>query len=80
VGTTFGFGATGFKGNEVVSYWLTSPDGLVYETYEEMITSSGDGRVDVLWSVPGGAPAGTWVMTIKGLESGVARFIQFEVS
>jgi hypothetical protein len=77
-GTVFTFHAIGYRDGEYVSYWITGPGNLVYEAFPLGATASWDGSVRVSWSPPYGAPAGTFVMTLQGVRSGVARGVAFE--
>jgi hypothetical protein len=78
-GTTFSFAATGFDQGERASYWFTAPDGTVFAAFDRMAKSNNDGRMDISWASPGDAPRGTWVLTIQGINSGVARGILFDI-
>jgi hypothetical protein len=78
-GTNFAFAAFGYEDGEKVSYWLTGPDGQVHDAYPEGAKTNSDGRVDITWPAPADALRGTWVITIQGLESDVARGVPFEI-
>jgi hypothetical protein len=78
-GTEFSFAALGFKDDETVSYWFTGPDNVIHDAYPSGDSANGDGRVDIRWRAPADAPRGTWVITIQGLKSNVARGVPFEV-
>ena len=78
-GTKFAFAALGFKGKERVSYWLTGPDSVIHAARPAGAKSSKDGRVDLTWTAPANALRGTWVITIQGLESDVARGVPFQI-
>ena len=78
-GTTFAFAATGFKDNELISYWITGPDGLVKAAYDREARANSDGRVDLTWSAATNAASGTWVLTAQGIKSHVARGIPFVI-
>jgi hypothetical protein len=78
-GSQFDFAALGFKTKEKVSYWFTGPDGVVHAAYPEGASANSDGRVDLSWRAPTDAVHGTWVITIQGLKSGVARGVPFEI-
>jgi len=78
-GSQFDFAALGFKKKETVSYWFTGPDGVIHAAYPEGDKANSDGRVDLSWRAPSDAIRGTWVITIQGLKSGVARGIPFEI-
>ncbi len=78
-GTEFAFAATGFDDEEDVSYWITAPDAHVYEAFPKGAESNDDGRVDITWFAPHYAPQGTWVITMQGYDSDVARAIPFDV-
>jgi hypothetical protein len=78
-GSTFAFAATGFDRDERVSYWFTAPDGSVFAAFSQHAKANRDGRVDISWASPADAPRGSWVVTIQGVKSGVARGIGFQV-
>ena len=78
-GSQFDFAALGFKKKETVSYWFTGPDGVIHAAYPEGDKANSDGRVDLSWRAPADAIRGTWVITIQGLTSGVARGVPFEI-
>jgi hypothetical protein len=78
-GSQFAFAALGFKKKETVSYWFTGPDGLIHAAYPAGDSANSDGRVDLSWRAPSDAMRGTWVITIQGLKSGVARGVPFEI-
>lgn len=78
-GTTFAFAATGFDSEEKVSYWLTAPDGEVYDSWHRARSPNKDGRIDFTWQSPSDAMLGTWVMTMQGYDSQVARAIPFKI-
>ncbi|HMO56487.1 MAG TPA: hypothetical protein PKA05_01360 [Roseiflexaceae bacterium] len=77
-GTRFFFAATGFRSSEVVSYWITAPDTRIVGAFPSGAKAY-RGRVDLNWVAPAGSPAGVYVMTIQGLNSGIARGIPFEI-
>jgi hypothetical protein len=78
-GTTFAFAALGYDDKEKISYWLTGPDGKVFAAYPERVSANHDGRVDITWTSPPNAQTGTWVITIQGLHSNLARAVPFEI-
>jgi hypothetical protein len=78
-GTTFSFAATGFDKRERASYWFTAPDGTVFATFDRKAKANPDGRVDISWASPADAPHGTWMLTIQGIDSDVARGIPFHI-
>jgi hypothetical protein len=78
-GTQFDFAALGYREKEKVSYWFTGPDNVIHAAYPEGDRANSDGRVDLNWQAPADAVRGTWVITIQGLNSGVARGIPFEI-
>ncbi len=78
-GTTFTFTAIGFHDGEEVSYWITGPGNVIYDAFPRGTRANGLGQVTVSWTPPYGAPAGTFVMTLQGIRSGVARGIAFEL-
>jgi hypothetical protein len=78
-GTVFAFVALGYDDEEDVSYWLTGPDGQIHAAYPGGAQANRDGRVDINWTSPRDALTGTWVITIQGLSSNVARGVPFEV-
>jgi hypothetical protein len=78
-GTTFSFAANGFDSDERVSYWVTAPDGNVRDSAHRGAGTNGDGRTDFAWTSPADAMAGTWVMTMQGYDSSVARAVPFQI-
>lgn len=78
-GTTFAFAATGFGKKEKISYWFTGPDNIVHASFSQEIKTNEDGRVDISWASPANAPKGTWVITIQGITSKMARAVTFEI-
>ena len=78
-GSEFTFAALGYRDGEKVSYWFTGPDNVIHAAYPEGDRANSDGRVDLSWRAPADAVRGTWVITIQGLNSGVARGIPFEI-
>ncbi|MEI6778884.1 MAG: hypothetical protein WCK70_18450 [Chloroflexales bacterium] len=78
-GTTFSFAATGFNALERASYWFTAPDGSIFAAFDRVVKSNDIGRVDISWASPTNAPHGTWVLTIQGINSNVARGIPFHI-
>jgi hypothetical protein len=77
--TMFAFLATGFRRGEEVSYWITGPDGLVYESFPRGVRAQPDGAIQFTWQSPGDATPGRWVMTMQGIDSGRARAVAFEI-
>jgi hypothetical protein len=77
--TEFAFTALGFRNEETVSYWFTGPDGAIHDAYPSGDSANDDGRVDIRWRAPDDALRGTWVVTIQGLRSNVARAVPFEI-
>jgi hypothetical protein len=77
--TEFAFAALGFRNEETVSYWFTGPDGAIHDAYPSGDSANDDGRVDIRWRAPDDAIRGTWVITIQGLRSNVARGVPFEI-
>lgn len=78
-GTTFYISAFGFDKREDISYWITGPDNRIYAAFPSGVESGHEGEVDIGWTPPPGAPAGIYVMTLQGIESGVARGVPFEL-
>jgi len=78
-GTTFAFAALGYDKKEKVSYWFTAPDGQVFAAFPEQKHTDDHGRVDIRWIAPSNAPTGSWVITIQGIKSNVARAVPFEI-
>lgn len=78
-GSYFGFYALGLEANEQVSYWISAPGGVVFEAFPSGAYTDDNGRVNLAWTSPAGVKAGTWVLTVQGLDSGRARAIPFEV-
>jgi hypothetical protein len=79
LGTVFSFTALGFRADEKVSYWVTGPGNRIYEAFPAGAVTGSDGVVRVSWSPPAGSPPGTFVLTVQGLRSGVARGIAFDL-
>jgi hypothetical protein len=74
-GTTFRFTSPDFRGGELVSYWLTDPDGTV--AAGGRLTAGADGHIDFSYTLAAGATPGRWAMSAAGWESdhyGVASF------
>lgn len=78
-GDTFAFAARGYKSGETLSYWVTAPNGTIYAARPESYKANTDGRVDFRWTSGRDASPGTYVMTIQGISSGVARAVRFEI-
>jgi hypothetical protein len=78
-GTSFQFAARGFKAAEILSYWVTAPDGTIFAARPEALKSDKNGRVDFRWGSPADAPSGIYVMTVQGIKSNVARGVAFEI-
>ncbi len=77
-GTTFMFAATGFDTDERVSYWITDPNGVIFQSFHRG-TEADDGRVDFSWTAPDDAQAGRWVMTMQGYDTNRARAVPFYI-
>src|SRR5258706_535277 len=54
-------------------------DGQIHAAYPSGAQANRDGRVDINWTAPRDALTGTWVITIQGLKSNVARGVPFEI-
>lgn len=78
-GSTFAFAANGYDRREKISYWITGPDGLIYETFHRGDQANRHGRVDIEWISPTDAAQGRWVITMQGFESSKARAIPFMI-
>jgi hypothetical protein len=63
-GTTFSFAGSGFRDGEIVSYWLTGPDGAVYQG--GAATARADGTVTFSYAVGSGTQPGEWRMSASG--------------
>lgn len=63
-GTTFKFFAEGFKGDEVVGYWLSDPDDNVVRVDLEVIASP-SGVINWEWTAPADARRGEWRMIAR---------------
>jgi hypothetical protein len=77
-GTIFAFAGTSFQAGETVSYWLTGPDGRVYEGgYAE---ANSEGRVDFSHETDEDTQLGRWLMSAYGLTSDRLGIVAFVVS
>jgi hypothetical protein len=75
VGTSFTFSGSGFEGEEIVSYWLTGPNGMAYEGGDVVV--SDNGSVSFSYTIGAGSQGGMWQMSAYGQSSdrlGVATF------
>lgn len=71
------FLGTGFKGNEVISTWLTGPSQQVQAgDYQK---ADGDGRVGFQMRIPRHFQPGRWAITMHGLDSGDEAIATFDV-
>ncbi len=77
-GTTFSFYASGFRRDEDVNFWGTTPSGDV-ETNAKGVRANRDGRAEWSWIAPANAAPGVWTMTARGAASRVIRQISFTV-
>lgn len=78
-GTQFAFYATGFNGNEKVSYWFNAPDGRVYGDKVDYVVYAYRGRADWTWQSPQDAPQGYWTAVAHGIGSNRQRVVHFIV-
>jgi hypothetical protein len=78
-GDTMSFGANGYKKQEHVSWWVTGPDNVVHDAGPEGTKANNSGEISFRWRLPEGSMPGTWVMTMQGVDSGVARAVSFQV-
>jgi hypothetical protein len=67
-GTSFLFTDTGFKPEEPLAYWATSPEGVAYSS-DQGFWASMEGEIAVEWASPPDAMGGIWRMTIRGQNS-----------
>jgi hypothetical protein len=78
-GTEFRFNVYGFRGDEAISYWITGPDGKVFDANPNKKKADKNGKASVQWTAPTSAPRGVWVITIQGIKSNRAKGVRFEV-
>lgn len=77
-GTTFTFEANGFKPGERVGTWAVRPDGSEVEQFpDEYVYADEQGSFRWTWTAPHDAPAGTWTMNIRGIQTRVEWSILF---
>lgn len=82
-GTVFTFRAGGFRPNERVGAWLSSPSGANIDLVPgEGVTIIADsaGEATWQWSSPADAPGGAWIGRARGTVSGFAVAIPFTLS
>lgn len=83
VGTTFTFTASGYEDGERVGYWLTLPDGTL-QRFDHELRAGEDGTVTWSYTVPAGAPTGTYVMAARssqsdGVDNDMSYVLRFNV-
>jgi hypothetical protein len=78
-GTTFNFYAEGFADGEMISYWLTMPDGTVIRTNNvpekeaDEKPADGTGRFEVSWTAPEDAQHGIWHLSVRPVNAEIVE-------
>ncbi len=67
----------GFTPGEIVSYWLTAPDGTVLDGAEAL--AAGDGSVGFGWTAIAPTPIGYWHVAAYGQSSDRLGTVAFRV-
>lgn len=81
--TTFSFSATGFRADERIGAWLSSPDGASVDLDPGKgvtILADADGLAVWQWRSPADALGGTWIARARGVQSGFEVAIPFTVA
>ena len=78
-GSAFRFTIGGVEEWEIVSYWITAPDGTIAYALPATLMVGRYGVATLEWAPPAGSVAGRYVITVQGLSSHVARAVPFEV-
>lgn len=78
-GTTFAFFATGFDGEELVTYWFNGPGGVNIGDPENFKTYTYEGRADWTWDSPTDAPRGHWTAIVHSPATARERVIHFKL-
>ena len=78
-GSAFRFTIGGLEEWEIVSYWITAPDGTIAYALPATLMVGRYGVATLEWAPPAGSVAGRYVITVQGLSSHVARAVPFEV-
>ena len=78
-GTTLQARGEGFKSGELVSAWITRPDGTADQVPASPLEPIG-GRIQFSYAIPAGAPLGVWAVTAYGNGSDVILVSQFTVA
>lgn len=81
-GTTFTFFGEGFNSDNLVTYWLTDPDGRTVRVGDGSDGKEADeahvddnGRVEITWVSPADAKRGFWIMTMTATKTDSAQEI-----
>ncbi|NJP04440.1 MAG: hypothetical protein HC837_01790 [Chloroflexaceae bacterium] len=78
-GTVFTFTAGGFTTGELVSTWVTRPDGSSGDAVPRVF-ANGAGTATWEWAAPAGSLEGAWMMVVRGTRSQLQYEIPFTVS
>jgi hypothetical protein len=78
-GSTLGVRGEGFDDGELVSAWVTRPDGTTDKVPTSPLTPN-NGRVDFIYELPLGAQLGTWSVTAYGNNSELILIAPFTVA
>jgi hypothetical protein len=77
-GTIFSFSTAGLFPREKVGWWITAPDGAIYQGGVD-VKADAEGRFSWEWVAPAAAPAGNWMAVLQGKRSDIERMIPFEL-
>ncbi|MEO8289311.1 MAG: hypothetical protein ABI670_23125 [Chloroflexota bacterium] len=82
IGTLFDITITGFTPNESLSYWFTTPDGLILGTEEpvEIGTHNGTINLPLPSEILEGLGEGVWSITFQGEGSGHQAIAYFKIT
>ena len=79
-GTIFRLTITGFQPGEPISFWLTTPDGMVAGTPAPVNAGNHNGTLRDEWATNQGWPPGLWAVTYQGDRSGHQAIAYFYVT
>jgi hypothetical protein len=77
-GEEFRFTASGFKPEELIGYWVTSPEGEV-RSDNKAVYADAEGNVSFRWRSADSDINGRWLMSIQGSKSVKQVQITFEI-
>lgn len=78
-GETATFVGTDFQANEMVTWWVTTPRGVVISDDDYDAQADNSGRVVARYSLPDNAEDGAWALTAYGRSSEMAASAPFTV-